>query len=1545
MMRLRHPFGMSRIGSVLCLLFSVAFGDFWCTEEAAAQEKRTTYDIEKEVVTRKDRTGGVTAYHLDPLHRIIAIHYSDGPIVRYAYDESGRLHRMTDSLGTTLYQYDIHDRLIQVTDVNNHTLRYRYGAFGLISAVIYPDGTDVSYVYDPQLRLRTVRLPSGPVEYKYDKNGTLSEQTLPNGIRTSYKYDSDGRLTLLSHRHQKGDLLLEFQYRYDLLGRTIGVVRREGSNTTETRYTYDDHSRLLNVEQSGGHRIRYEYEKGNRTVIDDSKNGRTNYRYDEKGRVARMTTTLGETAFRYDQNGNLIERREPTGNVVRYTWNRDHRLKEMVDGIKKVELSYDGAGRLLSKNVNGEVTHFIHDPLGLFPGLAGEVSGVYKPHFYGHEPLGCCSGPEGSFLFLTDGFGTVAALTDAGGAMVERFDYDPFGHPLKGTPPIHSPVGGFLFDPDLGLSEGVYDPKHGMFIREPAKLIGDTYQTIKEIRGFANDTKEILGYSFPVLMNAKTKQYELFPSSQGYTPSDLKYVSRAYPIGEALKKAGNVVKIIDSGMGGFRAGQAINEKKYGSAAFEFSKPFAKYFAGRGVTAGLDFLTRRAALQALGASMSAPALLPIAVNTALIGLSAVTIDLSLDVVQAHIRIGEMDHLTAQLRERGLRNLKARGAGQAEVAEFLRKTGVPEEEIPNVPGAIFQDGTQPGPGPCAFGCGGGAESLPGSQPTFGGISLDRSATVFTDLKEIKGATFDPVTRQLILIGEEKVHLPMNLEDLLVVVRSIYSGEEPSMSIEPCRPGLQDGCMKVLYNGRFQHPDHPEWNWVEYGRDGKLVQVSPPATFGSHAGSVLVKSDLFLKSASGLGDQADFKKVLRPEGRPFKTLLTRQAERSAAQPNYRIATEDDCLIRTEADRKRSSNCFRIWLVPGEIVVRTGADGKSMQFDPVRMKAQARFVRFDSTGRMVDVPGEDPAVAEFVADFTDHYPDFEKRELQELTPLAQIVGLVRWLRDHVEMDLGWVKSGPTSSQETPLTTPGIFAGAGRVRTYGGIDFGKNVYRSNDREATRLAAAAIAARPSSGQLSWSFNHRGRKFRGVALQLGPTPLRGGHTITRRDASLPLGVGIDLGVTVEYNSLNPALGPFGKGWSLVLPSLSFRTIPGDGNKDTYRLKAVLTSGESRTAFMLASDGAFRPTDPTSEFAAIGWTDRDPFEPLVLSGLDIHPSLPGEAVEIADREDRSISYGGFTAVRKDGVRIAFDTRGRPVGVRTDSGKSVTYSYDKDSLTEISSSSGERIQISYNNEGRVSRVAHSGGGVVQYRYNSEGELLRILDGKGGEITAYGYGKDGRVSAVLNSTGQTTRKISYDDLGRIIHFQEDRTQLDLIHDDRRHTMTYRGKNGRTFTRGFDRQNRLISEIGPSGEKSLLSYAADGKLNKISDSNGHDVEFHYDSIGNVEEIVTPVGSRIRFLNHGPHGQPQILIDPSDRITLVKYDSRGRMIELSKGFKLESITKKGEISYRAIDPKTVFFEYNPEGRLTRIHNTDGLSAAFRYDKTGHLLGTIFGGKE
>jgi len=88
-----------------------------------------------------------------------------------------------------------------------------------------------------------------------------------------------------------------------------------------------------------------------------------------------------------------------------------------------------------------------------------------------------------------------------------------------------------------------------------------------------------------------------------------------------------------------------------------------------------------------------------------------------------------------------------------------------------------------------------SLRSSLASYGGVSLSKTAELMLNINDVAGATYDDKTGQIILFGKEDLTLPeMDMDDLSVAVNSVYSSQDPGVSIGT-EASPYPGWMKVI------------------------------------------------------------------------------------------------------------------------------------------------------------------------------------------------------------------------------------------------------------------------------------------------------------------------------------------------------------------------------------------------------------------------------------------------------------------------------------------------------------------------------------------------------------------------------------------------------------------------------------------------------------------------------------------------------------------------------------------------------------------------------
>lgn len=188
--------------------------------------------------------------------------------------------------------------------------------------------------------------------------------------------------------------------------------------------------------------------------------------------------------YNYDRNGNLVQKTTSTGTT--YTWDYENRLVKVTTSDGTIaEFAYDPFGRRIQKKVtqSGTTTsaRYFYDNQNIileYDG-AGAVANKYVHGPSIDEPLAVTTGKD-TYFYHADGLGSIVALTDQAGKVVQTYEYDSFGHLKDLKNKVKQPFTyvGKEYDRETGLIRmGVryYDPMEGRFIStDPAGFIDGT---------------------------------------------------------------------------------------------------------------------------------------------------------------------------------------------------------------------------------------------------------------------------------------------------------------------------------------------------------------------------------------------------------------------------------------------------------------------------------------------------------------------------------------------------------------------------------------------------------------------------------------------------------------------------------------------------------------------------------------------------------------------------------------------------------------------------------------------------------------------------------------------------------------------------------------------------------------------------------------------------------------------------------------------------------------------------------------------------------------
>ncbi len=456
-------------------------------------------------------------YSYDAAGNQVQAQDGDGRTTTTTLDGASRVIQTVDMTGTTTItttqQYDPNGNVVQTTRLTREgsgPIQQQIEAMTVNAADWTTTSTDggltTAYGYDAagQERSRTILNGAAPITttldaegrataisealnsktpymslYGYNPNDLPITATLPNGTGTSWTYDGDSRVTglvLSGPSAVTAPLSTTYSYGYDAASQTTAITNVVNGTITAQTLAHNAQGYLTGVSGAGATQsLGYD---GNGNINTSSIGGQTTaYHYDaqQPNQLDTLTSPSGTTGYHYDKNGDTVGITSTAGISTGVSYDAQARLTTvtLADGTT-VNVRYNAVGQRAEYTVSKNGVTSVDERYGYRAGELGQVvtvSGtvtttdtyIYAPNGSPLELIRQQNGELSRYWYHTDKLGSVVALTDSGGNVVNRYSYDVWGTPVATSESVPQRLryAGYWWDSELNwywVSVRSYDP-------------------------------------------------------------------------------------------------------------------------------------------------------------------------------------------------------------------------------------------------------------------------------------------------------------------------------------------------------------------------------------------------------------------------------------------------------------------------------------------------------------------------------------------------------------------------------------------------------------------------------------------------------------------------------------------------------------------------------------------------------------------------------------------------------------------------------------------------------------------------------------------------------------------------------------------------------------------------------------------------------------------------------------------------------------------------------------------------------------------------------
>lgn len=288
-----------------------------------------------------------------------------------------------------------------------------------------------------------------------------------------------------------------------------------------------------------------------------------------------------------------------------------------------------------------------------------------------------------------------------------------------------------------------------------------------------------------------------------------------------------------------------------------------------------------------------------------------------------------------------------------------------------------------------------------------------------------------------------------------------------------------------------------------------------------------------------------------------------------------------------------------------------------------------------------------------------------------------------------------------------------------------------------------------------------------------------------------------------------------------------------------------------------------------------------------------------------------------------------------------------------TQVTNPDGTAVTTLY--MGRQTQMIDEEGGVKRYTNDGQGRLVQVEEENGSDLylTSNQYDPLGNLRRTTDDAGNVTT-ITYDSLSRKIALSDpDMGDWSYSYDANGNLIQQTDPKGQTISFEYDDLDRVLRKDYPSGSDILYSYDNPdvpnslGRLSQVNDAAGtasfeydalgrstleartiEDVSYtilkSYDTIGRLSQLVYPDGAQVNYSYDSAGNLAQVSSGGVNHITYNDYNARGQV--------LQATYANGVVSDYSYDDQTLLLSH----LLTKKNNTILQDLTYTFDNVANI---------